>query len=345
MATIKDVAALAGVSIATVSRALNDAQRLSPATRQKVWNAVEELGYRRDARAAGMRTGRTDTIGLIVGDITNPYFARLAAAIEQAVEAWGKTLQIANAHDDPELQARAIRQFVAQRVDGLLVVPPTQPLPDAVVPTHTFLPTVLLDREVPGQDAPTVVLDTREALYDLGDHLWQVGYRRPALLVGPTSTSTGRERRAAAHEAMARHGYLDLQISETVYTAEQARAVATNLLTQYCPDVVIASSNQLTEGLLAATRDLGLRVGADVGVASVDDLTWFSVVTPSLTAIVQPLRDLAVTSVEVLKDAIDTSRRQAPGPHGRITAASAHLVVRESTPGPRICYDRPPDVS
>lgn len=338
MATIKDVAQAAGVSIATVSRALNASGRLSEQTRRRVLEAAEELGYRRDARAAGMRTGRTDTIGLVVGDITNPYFARLAAAVEEAVEAWGKSLQIANAHDNPALQARAIRTFVAQRVDGLLVVPPTRPLPDAVVPTHTFLPTVLLDREVPGQDAPTVTLDTRAALFELADHLYEVGYRRPALFVGPSSTSTGRERRSQAREALLRHGYLDLQISESVFGAAQARAIAAQLLSHYCPDVVISASNQLTEGLLGAAKDLGVQVGRDIGVASIDDLGWFEVVTPALTAVVQPLRDLAFTAVDVLKEAIATSQVQAPGPHGRIIAGRGRLVIRESTPGPAVRY-------
>ncbi|MDU0969012.1 MAG: LacI family DNA-binding transcriptional regulator [Actinomycetaceae bacterium] len=338
MATIKDVAKAAGVSIATVSRALNGSGPLADETRERVFAAADQLGYRRDARAAGMRTGRTDTVGLILGDITNPYFSRLAAYIEEAVERWGKTLQIANAHDNPYLQARAIKTFVAQRVDGLLVVPPTQPFPEAVVPMHTFWPTVLLDREVPGQDAPTVTIDTSAALEQLADHLFDVGYRRPALLVGPTTTSTGLQRRQSAHDALKRHGYLDLQISETDYSKGHARQVAGQLLVEYCPDVVICTSNQLTEGLLGAAKALGLRIGRDLGVATVDDLGWYRVVTPSLTAIEQPLRDLAFTAVDTLKDAIETSQAQVPGPHGRIVAAEGRLIIRESTPGPANIY-------
>ncbi|MEU5453293.1 LacI family DNA-binding transcriptional regulator, partial [Streptomyces globisporus] len=201
MASIKDVAAEAGVSVATVSRVLNSHPSVSEEARTRVLAAVEALGYRPNAVARSLRTAQTRTLGLVISDVLNPYFTELARFVEEEARALGYSVIIGNADERPELQDHHIRTLIDRRIDGLLVSPADggSSLMRDVALGGT--PMVFVDRWIPGIDVPVVRADGTGAVKDLVAHLHGLGHRRLAIIAGPAATTTGNERVEAFREA------------------------------------------------------------------------------------------------------------------------------------------------
>lgn len=202
MASIKDVAAQAGVSVATVSRVLNSHPSVSEEARTRVLAAVDALGYRPNAVARSLRTAQTRTLGLVISDVLNPYFTELARFVEEEARALGYSVIIGNADERPDLQDHHIRTLIDRRIDGLLVSPADggSPLMREVALSGT--PMVFVDRWIPGIDVPVVRADGTGAVKDLVAHLHGLGHRRLAIIAGPAATTTGNERVEAFRDAM-----------------------------------------------------------------------------------------------------------------------------------------------
>lgn len=308
MVTIKDVAAAAAVSTATVSRVLNGHPSASEATRRRVYDAVASLGYRPNGVARSLRVTRTATVGLVLGDVANPFFGELARAVEEEADAHGFSVIVGNADERPHRQERYIGSLLDRRVDGLLVVPTSGESPQLAEALLRHTPVVLVDRALPGLDAPTVAVDGRAAIHDLVAHLTGVGHRRVGVIAGPQTLSTGRERLAAVTGALAARGvpvpaelvrYGDFQLTSGI------RGAAGLLDLPEPPSVIFAADNLMALGALLEIRRRGLRIPDDVGLASFDDLPWFPLHSPPITAIAQPVTELgreAVTALRVLLD-------------------------------------------
>lgn len=206
MASIKDVAAEAGVSVATVSRVLNDHPSVSDDARTRVLAAVEALDYRPNAVARSLRTDQTRTLGLVISDVLNPYFTELARSVEEEARALGYSVIIGNADERPELQDHHVRTLLDRRIDGLLVSPTDGGSPGMLDAARAGTPMVFVDRWIPGLDVPVVRADGRAAIRDLVAHLHGLGHRRLAIIAGPAATTTGSERVAAFRDALAEFG-------------------------------------------------------------------------------------------------------------------------------------------
>ena len=206
MASIKDVAAAAGVSVATVSRVLNDHPSVSPDARARVLAAVDALGYRPNAVARSLRTAQTRTLGLVISDVLNPYFTELARSVEEEARALGYSVIIGNADERPDLQDHHVRTLLDRRIDGLLVSPTDGGSPLMLDAARAGTPMVFVDRWIPGLDVPVVRADGRAAVRDLVAHLHALGHRRLAIIAGPAATTTGSERVEAFREALAAYG-------------------------------------------------------------------------------------------------------------------------------------------
>lgn len=323
---MREVAARAGVSTATVSRVLNGNPTTAGELRERVLRAVDELGYRRNAVARSLRVTRTGTLGLILGDVTNPFFTELAHVVEVAARARGHDVVLGNADEDPALQDHYVRTLLERRVDGLLVVPTAgrSPLLEAAVDRGE--PTVFLDRVVPGLDVPSARVDAAPAVHDLLAHLAALGHRRVGLLAGPQSTSTGRERLAAFREGARRAGLClgDDLVREGDFQAGSGRRGAAALLDLVDPPTaIVAADNLMALGALQEVRARGLRLGSDVGLAGVDDVPWFPLLDPPVTAVAQPVAELGRAGLRLLLDVIGGTR---PEP----VVLPARLVVRGS---------------
>ncbi|MFD9634851.1 LacI family DNA-binding transcriptional regulator [Streptomyces violascens] len=326
MAGIKDVAAEAGVSVATVSRVLNSHPSVSEAARARVLAAVETLGYRPNAVARSLRTDQTRTLGLVISDVLNPYFTELARSVEEAARALGYSVIIGNADERPELQDHHVRTLLDRRIDGLLVSPTDGGSPLMLEAARGGTPMVFVDRWIPGIDVPVVRADGRAAIRDLVAHLHRLGRRRLAIIAGPAATTTGSERVEAFRAALGEHGISlpDDYVGQGDFQAASGRRATERFLAlPEPPDAVFAADNLMTLGALDALRARGLRIGDDIALAAFDDIPWFVHTDPPVTAIAQPTGELGRAAVRALADLIE-------GRTPRSVTLPASLVVRRS---------------
>ncbi|MEU6460786.1 LacI family DNA-binding transcriptional regulator [Streptomyces sp. NPDC046976] len=326
MASIKDVAAVAGVSVATVSRVLNAHPSVSADARARVLAAVESLGYRPNAVARSLRTDQTHTLGLVISDVLNPYFTELARSVEEEARALGYSVIIGNADERPDLQDHHVRNLLDRRIDGLLVSPTDGGSPLMLDAARAGTPMVFVDRWIPGVDVPVVRADGRAAVQDLVAHLHALGHRRVAIIAGPAATTTGSERVEAFRASLAEYGLAlpDVYIGQGDFQAASGRRVTEGFLDlPEPPDVVFAADNLMALGALDAVRARGLRVPDDIALAAFDDIPWFVHTDPPVTAIAQPTGELGRAAVRALVDRIEGR------PAASVTLA-ARLVVRRS---------------
>ncbi|MEU8109251.1 LacI family DNA-binding transcriptional regulator [Nonomuraea muscovyensis] len=326
MARIKDVAAQAGVSVATVSRVLNDNPSVTEETRNRVHDAMATLNYRPNAVARSLRTEATRTLGLIIGDILNPFFAELARAVEDEAREAGYTVVIGNADERADQQDHYVRTLMEQRVDGLIICPTAEVTPLVEEVSKGQRPLVFLDRTLTGIDVPSVRADGAAAITELVAHLRALGHRRVAFVSGPGTLSTGRERTAAFLRAAADHG---LRVPAEYVRVGDFRAGSGQRITAELldlpepPQAIFLGDNLMALGALDEIRRRGLDIPGDVAVASFDDVPWFNHIQPRITAISQPTAELGRLAVRVILDALR-------GKTAESVVLPAALVIRES---------------
>lgn len=322
--TLRDVAKAAGVSLATASRALHDPDSTTEAMRVRVREVAEELRYHPNTAARALRTRRTDTIGLLVPDVRNPFFTDLAYSVDKAAAAAGLTVMMGNADESSSAADRFLTNLARHRVDGLLVVPQGV-TSDTLRQACNDRPTVFLDRH-PDMEGPVVTSGDTEGMVELIDHVVAQGYRRIGLISGPTTASTGRARHAVFVQRLGELGlpndesliaYGDFRLHSGLIAAEELLARPRR------PEAIIAADNPMALGVLTQLRRLGLRIGHDIGFAAVDDNPWFEVVDPPVTVIAHDTMRLARTAVSALVDLIE-------GRPTRSTVIPTRLVVRAS---------------
>src|SRR5215211_3398789 len=317
--TLIDVAQHCGVSRATVSLVLNDSPLVATKTRDRVRQAMVELGYVYNRAAASLRTQHSDAIGVVLTNITNPYFAEFAAGLQDALTSSGTVPLLAISGEDRALQRQLVKSLVERNVDGIVLVPAhgTQPgdLPDLV-----GTPLVLLARRLTGLDVDYVGAQNRDGGYAAAEHLYSHGCRRIAFVGGYTDSSARAERAGGVEEFLNDHGLtLDSDHSVVCDNARpQAREAAMSLLTKD-PDVdgVVCFSDVVAFGVLDAIADMGRSVGSDVRVIGFDDVHAAGLNRPSLSSVAVPARE--------------TGRRAAQLVLERI-AGSSEPTVREEFP-------------
>ncbi|RAI60924.1 LacI family DNA-binding transcriptional regulator [Roseicella frigidaeris] len=322
-ASIKDVARAAGVSPATVSRALGKGP-VSAALRAQVLEAVRATGYRPNLAARRLRSQESGTIGLVVADIGNPFFTGVARAVEEAAYQAGLRVILCNTGEDPAREAIYLRLMQEERVTGMILAP-TRVTAERLATQPPEVPVVLIDRAGPPGGFDSVLLDNQAASAALVDHLVAQGYRRIAGLFGQTS-GTGIERAEGYRAAMARHG---LPVRERfllpqVVAAEQGFAAlrAEGPL----PEAVLVSNSLLLMGVLRASRAAGLRIPADLALAGFDNEDWTGLVEPGLTVVEQPLAEIGRVAMALLFE-----RLRLPGTPVRKVMLSGRCVLRGST--------------
>lgn len=338
MVRIQDVADVAGVSVSSVSRALNDHPNVSAATREKVLEAADRLGFRPNGLARSLRTQSTGVLGLIVSDITNPYFTLLASAVEHEARDLGYSVVLGNADERADVLDHHVQTFLDRRVDGLLVSPTDDASGHLTAAITAGVPTVFVDRWSADHAVPVVRSDSRPGVDALVDHLVALGHRRLAVIAGPASTTTGRERVEAFREALGRHG---LQLPEQYIgqgdfqAASGARATREFLALDQPPEAIFAADNLMALGALEAIAEAGLRVPDDIALVAFDDVPWFAHLAPPMTAVTQPAAELGRAAVRALVDVIGGR------PAASVTLPTT-LVVRRSCGEPPPPTDHPP---
>ncbi|TCP11137.1 LacI family transcriptional regulator [Crenobacter luteus] len=320
---IKDVAAAAGVSVATVSRVLGNGP-VSDAVRKKVEAAIEASGYRPNLSARRLRSQHTQTIGLIVSDIRNPFFTNVSRAVEDAAYEAGMRVILCNTDENPDKEAMYLRLMQEERVTGVIFAP-TRQTAETLDPAGLGFPVVLIDRAGPAGLNDAVVLDNAQAAELLVEHLLEQGCRRIGGLFGKTST-TGAERHAGFVAALARRG-LPAPARFLAPSLEAAEAeVARWLAEPDRPEALVASNGLVLMGVLKAARRAGVAVPDELAVAGFDNDAWTELAGPGLTVLEQPVYEIGRTAMAMLLE-----RLARPGQTARKVVLSGRLVVRGST--------------
>jgi len=284
--------------VASVSRVLAGLPVVSEPTRLRVLEAVKELDYRPDLAARRLRSRRSDTIGLVVSDIRNPFFTEVSRAVEDVAFGRGLRVILSNTDEDPGKEASCLDLMQDEKVSGVILSPSLKLLSNFSPGNYGF-PIVLVDRYERGIEADAVLLDNFDAAYRLTDHLIANGHRHIVFVYGAES-STGRQRLEGHRAAMARH-QLTVQTEGVRPMADQAREAALAVLKRSpLPQAVIASSGLILLGIAEALRETRLAIPRDIAVAGFDNLPWTQLVEPGLTVIAQPTYDIGREAIELL---------------------------------------------
>lgn len=325
--TIKDVAALAGVSQATASRVLSGSPATSPESRTRVLAAAADLDFRPNAQARSLRSTRTQTLGLLISDVRNPFFAELAHAVEQAALDSGYVTLLGNANENTDQQDRYLDTFISQRVEGVIAAPQGAGGGSLRALMERNIPTVFVDRIVEGIDVPSVTTEGRAGIREAMEHLAREGHARIGYIAGPLEISTGRQRLDAYLEAVADFGmdedpelifYGDFRSASGSAGAEHLLQLAKP------PTALLAADSPMAIGAVAAMRRLGLKPGDDVALVAFDDIEWFSLLDPPLTAISHDVSAMGRAAVGMLLQVID-------GQHPQSLRLPSRLVIRDSS--------------
>lgn len=327
MATIRDVAERADVSLGTVSRVLNGHPAVRPAMREKVEAAIRDLGYVPNPAAQSLRSSRTRTIGLIVPDLMSPMTVQLVRHVEDEVRAIGFTPMVAESRFDAQLEATHIANMLDRRIDGLLISPieSVSAVVRAVAPSRT--PTVLLQLRQPRRELPSVYVEEGPAMRDAVDAIVARGHRRVALVHSASRVAGGRHRREILRTALREHGIESGEWLDAVFSssAECRQRVMELLARPDRPTTLIVGVHQFVPSALAAIRDSGLRLGAEVSLVVFGDSEWARAMTPALSVIVVDQAVQAAGAVSLLARAL---RRERSGPHSM--GSESVFILRES---------------
>lgn len=339
-ATVADVAAEAKVSKAQTARALGGYGAVSDEVRSRVLEAAELLGYRPNMLARSMNTGKSHTLGVVVGDIQNPYFSQAIRAISDTAKKAGYDVLLANTDEDPSVEVDAIQVLRDKRVDGFIVAP-------AASSDHSHLqslveaglPLVLLDRRVRGLDVDTVTAESRRASYMATLLLLREGHERIAFIssgrtlssVHPEDTGPGlspvADRLAGMKEAFEREGkgWPASLIRLDARPPENVHGVVSELLSGLDrATALIASDSVIGLKVVEAIHDLGVKIPGELSFVMFDDHLWAKLLTPPLTVVAQPVYELGAAAAATL---ISRMRGEKPAP---IANFSAKLIERES---------------
>jgi LacI family transcriptional regulator len=327
--TVADVAQAAGVSFATAARALGGYGHVSAKARAAVEAAAAELGYRRNDVARALASGSTRSVGLVVGDIENPFFATVSRGVADVLEPEGYTLLLANSDEDPARERRAVEALRTQ-VDGLLIAPAASTGADRT--QDPGKPLVLLDRSVTGLEADCVTVENAAGAARAVEHLLERGHKRIGIVTSGAGSSSTAQRIRGYRSALKKAGIAPDPAWEAVnpaFSPAGAHAAALALLSaprRRRVTAVFTTDNFMTHGLWLAARDLGLRVPSDLAVAAFDDIDWLTLVDPPVTAVVQPVMELGREAGRLL-----LRRLAEPGAPVRRVRLGTELVVRGST--------------
>ena len=331
MASLQEVAARAKVSIATVSRVLNQSDKVVPDTRAVVEQALRDLGYRpsRVARRLRMNNGRAHLVGLIIPDIQNPFYAEIARGVEDAAYAAKYALLLCNSDENAEKERFYLEVMRDESVDGI-VLPPFDDTDFAVIEmVKTGMPVVCVDRSLAKVKTDLVEVDNYQGALEAVNHLLDKGHTGIALIEGRTQVSTSRERRRGYLDALAARGIAPRKdfMRAGDFKQESGRVLATELLgLRKPPTALFVCNNLMTVGALAGLHQRGLRVPGDVAVVGFDDLPWAEALDPPPTVVRQPAYEVGRQAMELLlKRIMDPVRPPVT------VRLRPELVVRRST--------------
>jgi DNA-binding LacI/PurR family transcriptional regulator len=309
-ATIGDVAARAEVSPATVSRVLNGVENVQDEYRRRVLAAIEELDYEPNRLASNLRRSRVAMLGVVVSDIENPHFTEAVRAVEDAAFARGYRVLVCNTDESVDKQREYLKLLAAERVAGVILSPSEPDAPEIKQLLDLGMAVVAFDRAVADPRADLVAANNTEGVEAAVEHLVGLGNRRIGMVAGPPGITSGDERREGYLRGLDAHG-LEPAIADGGFRIDGGRRAVDELLAAH-PELtaVIFANNLMTLGGLHGLSARGVPVPADLSVIGVDDPFWGALVSPPLTTLAQPVREMAKSAVEILFRRVDGDKSE-----------------------------------
>ena len=326
--TSKDVAKRAGVSVATVSRVLNDSGNVSPDSRRKVLQVIEALDYHPSRAAQQLRAKRGRVLGLIISDIQNPFFTSVVRGIEDLAHEHGYSLVLCNSDENVEKERLYVNVMRGEAAAGVILAPVLEDSPHVRGLIEQHIPVVAIDRHLKDKSVDSICVDNVEAAREAVSTLLDMGHRRIGLIGVPLSITTGRERHAGYLRAYRDHRLKPLadwiRFGDTRETG--GHDCAGELLQLDPPVTALFATNSLMAlGALNRIHEMGLRIPDDVSIIGFDDVPWASLLRPALSNVSQPTYELGRTAVQLLLQRLEDPQR--PVAH---VVLKTKLILRDS---------------
>ncbi|MES2249885.1 LacI family DNA-binding transcriptional regulator [Variovorax sp. KBS0712] len=347
MATIKDVALQAGVSVTTVSHVVNDTRHVSAKVRERVELAIRELGYVPNAMARSLKSNTTSTLGMLIPNSSNPYFAEIVRIVEDRCFGAGYTLVLCNTDDEPRRQSVYLQVLAERRIDGLIVVSTGADEDDSLATQLRGLriPTVLVDREIADPACDLVETAHMQGGLLAVRHLLSLGHKRIACIGGPLGVTSSEQRIEGWRMALAETGSApnaDALLWRGGFTSQGGyEAMHAILRTEQKPSAVFVCNDLMAIGALRAAHESGVRVPDELSIVGFDDIELSAYTSPPLTTVAQPKERIGALAVDMLLERMGGKRRDARKvvlqPELRVRASTArHAGFRETgvTPTP-----------
>ena len=303
---IHDVAALAGVSAASVSRVMTGSRTVKPDTRERVRQAVAELGYVPNQSARSLKLARSNLFACVIPDVANPFFPELVRGVEDIASAQGYGTLLCNTDDDPQKEADYLDLLAQRRIDGLLMIPTRDEEPPAGLEQlrNQGTPVVVMDRLLQGFEGDSIVVDNHLGGVLAAQHLVELQHRRIAIINRSPDTSSARLRQEGYEEVLIPEGLLDdSQVKLGTFTFEFGREAARELLSAAPddrPTAILAGSDILAIAALQAVYEIGLRVPDDISIVGYDRIAMSQLMSPPLTTVAQPIYQMAQLAANLL---------------------------------------------
>jgi len=337
---IKAVAKLAGVSTATVSRTINGTAKVNPVTEERVREAIKSLHFYPDTNARALGSGRSSLYGLIISDITNPFFPELIKAFEDIALAHDQEVLIANTNYDPERMKICVTRMLQRKVDGVAIM--TSEMDESLVEVFSrrHIPLVFLDAATLRPGVSSVAIDYGGGVDSAMQHLIGLGHRRIAFLSGPLWLGAAQTR-LRAFKSVQRREHLDedpRMVQEGNHRVDGGHEAMLRILDAYggsdaLPTAVLASNDLTAIGAMGALHERGLSIPRDISVMGFDNIQLSAYTMPSLSTVNAPRAEVAKAAFQALLDARGPGGKLAPGTRHKVKTS---LVARDSTGPARV---------
>jgi LacI family transcriptional regulator len=326
--TLADVAREAGTSASTASRALSGRGYVAPDVRKRLLAVADRLGYVPNLSARTLKQRTSRVVGVVVSDLSNQFYAALAAGVEQALRAANYQMLLLGDNSDVKEELAGARTFLSMRAPGVIMTPASRAAADLLV--SRGVPVIEVDRRLATSSCDAVVIDNERGARDAVAHLLELGHTRVALLVAPTTWTTDAGRVTGYRAALADAG---LRVDRTLVVkiaahAADAGARISALLDNGRPSAIFAANNTLAEEAWQVLRRKGLEIPRDISLVAFDDVPWMGMVQPAITAVAQPAYEMGRRAALLL-----LRRLEDPGCGRTVEVLEPRLVVRGSTGG------------
>jgi LacI family transcriptional regulator len=324
--SIKDVAARAGVSIATVSHVLNGTRGTKEATRDRVLAAVEELGYSQNQAARNLARGRSSLLGLIISDIRNPFFPEITSGFQDQALAHAMDALVLNTNYDPQRTLNAVRRLIGLQVPGVAVLTSQVDPAAADLLPRAGVASVYLDLGRVDRNISNIVIDYASGISESLAHLAELGHRRIGYIGGPLRLPSAQARRKAFMKSAVQMGIEPARVIDADFTVRGGYQAGQEMLRESAPTAIVTGNDLTAIGVLHCAYDAGLRVPQDLSVAGFDDILFSEYTQPALTTVAVPRTEIGQVAFQALWEMMHD-----PEHAGREFRVGTRLVVRQST--------------